>query len=421
MKKLLAVGITLAMVLGLTAGSFAFDTERVAVPASQLQTFEVSLGGMHPKDVCWIWMDQLAGWIWVHSASYFDSCIEFKKFVDPNVGYTDCLPPYFPFNVESNRLLMHAYWGDPYLYYPITFTVDIEELGEIDPYSGCIGPGEVVWQSSSMTVNIPGGAIGWVLIEFPSVWVCGPFFVSWHILDATPNVNGWCNDFDGPTPCWNFVELTNAGYPGWWEFATIGWSGDLIDGVDGRPEWNVAVDMGSFEAVPGDGYVTLNWQSLSETNNSHWLVKRDDEQIARYQGQGNKETATDYRHVDRDVVEGATYSYTIEAVNYEGNVDVYGPVMATVSAVPHEFLLTQNYPNPFNASTVIRYELAADERVTLKVFNISGQEVASLVDMDQKAGRYTVQWTGKGVSSGVYFYTLTAGDFSQTKKMVFIK
>jgi hypothetical protein len=420
-KKLLAIGITLAMVLGLTAGSFAFDTERVAVPASKLQTMEQSLGGLHPKDECWIWMDQLAGWIWVHSAGYFDSCLEFKKFVDPYAGYTDCYPPYFPFNVESMKIIMHAYWGDPYLYYDIVFTVDIEEPGEIDPYSGCIGPGPKIWESDPLAISLPGGWLGWVNITFPSVWVYEPFFVSWHILEATPNVSGWSNDFDGPTPCWNWVELSAAGYPGWYEFAYIGWSGDLLFGVDGRPYHNVAVDMGSFEAVPGDGFVTLNWQSLSETNNQSWTVKRDNVEIWTTPGQGNKETPTDYRYVDRDVVEGATYSYTIEAVNLEGNVDAYGPVTATVSTVPHEFLLAQNYPNPFNASTVIRYELAADEHVTLRVFNISGQEVASLVNTDQKAGRYTVQWTGKDVSSGVYFYTLTAGDFSQTKKMVFVK
>jgi len=179
--------------------------------------------------------------------------------------------------------------------------------------------------------------------------------------------------------------------------------------------------MGSFEAVPGDRMVTLNWQSMSETNNDHWTVKRDGEEIWTEPGQGNRETSTDYTYVDRDVVNGMTYSYILEAVNYEGNVDEYGPVMASVVEVPGDFALAQNYPNPFNASTVIRYQLASDEHVTLKVYNIYGQEVTSLVDADQKAGRYSVQWTGKGVSSGMYVYTLTAGDRSETKKMVFVK
>ena len=89
--------------------------------------------------------------------------------------------------------------------------------------------------------------------------------------------------------------------------------------------------------------------------------------------------------------------------------------------VPFNYALEPNYPNPFNPSTTIKYSMAEGARVNIKVYNISGQEVASLVNTDQKAGRYTVQWTGKDVSTGVYFYTLTAGDFSQTKKAVFVK
>jgi hypothetical protein len=202
----------------------------------------------------------------------------------------------------------------------------------------------------------------------------------------------------------------------------LSWVDDLIFRADGRPYWNVAVDMGSFEAVPGDQMVTLNWQSLTETNNSHWILKRDGEPIAQLIGQGDKETPTDYVWVDRSLTNGVEYSYILEAYTYEGNVDGYGPVMATpFSVVPDKFALWQNYPNPFNASTVIRYQLPSDERVTLKIFNVFGQQVAILVDADQKAGLHTVNWTGEGLSSGMYVYTLTAGTQSESKKMVFLK
>lgn len=419
------------MVLGSVVSALAFDTERVAAPVGELQQMEQSLGGMLPKDECWIWMDQLAGWVWIFTATWFGPGCGFLKYVDPyeaeTGGYTDCLPPYFPFNVESMQIGVHVYnWPGPD-YFDVTIYYDIQEVTPDAGHPCGFVPGPEVWRSPDLLYSLPPGWYGWFQVTFPSFWVCGPFFASWHIVDVTEmGYFGWLADFNGATPCWNWLNAHCLYYyDTFLEFYyDLGWlEGDLLFGVDGRPEWNVAVDMGSFEAVPGDGMVTLNWQSLSETNNQHWIVKRDGNEIAQLDGQGNKETATDYVYVDREVTNGVTYSYTITAVNYEGNLDEYGPVTATPQAagVPSDFALSQNYPNPFNASTVIRYNLASDEHVTLKVYNIYGQEVASLVDADQKAGNYTVRWNGEGVGSGVYFYTLTAGDFSQTKKMVYTK
>lgn len=90
------------------------------------------------------------------------------------------------------------------------------------------------------------------------------------------------------------------------------------------------------------------------------------------------------------------------------------------------FRLTQNNPNPFNTQTSIRYEIPEDSRVTLTVYNISGQRVRTLVDEIKKAGYYTVQWdsqdkNGKEVTSGIYFYAIKVGNFIDTKKMVLIR
>jgi hypothetical protein len=88
---------------------------------------------------------------------------------------------------------------------------------------------------------------------------------------------------------------------------------------------------------------------------------------------------------------------------------------------PREFAMGQNYPNPFNPTTVIRYDLPVDAHVELKVYNMLGQEVASLVDETQSAGFKSVEWDGSRMGSGVYYYRVTAGSFSSVRKMILIK
>jgi hypothetical protein len=89
--------------------------------------------------------------------------------------------------------------------------------------------------------------------------------------------------------------------------------------------------------------------------------------------------------------------------------------------VPSEFKLFQNYPNPFNPTTAISYTLSAVRDVSLKVFDVLGREIVTLVNERQEEGEYTVKWDAAEFSSGVYFYQLRAGEFVQTKKMVIVR
>ena len=89
--------------------------------------------------------------------------------------------------------------------------------------------------------------------------------------------------------------------------------------------------------------------------------------------------------------------------------------------VPTTFALKQNYPNPFNPNTVISYQLSVDSKVSLKVFDILGNEIATLVNEEQPVGIYQVSFNQQQLSSGVYFYQLHAGDFVQTKKMILLR
>jgi hypothetical protein len=101
-------------------------------------------------------------------------------------------------------------------------------------------------------------------------------------------------------------------------------------------------------------------------------------------------------------------------------------VEQTSSDVPKEYRLEQNYPNPFNPTTIIRYEIAKAGRLSLRIYNVSGALVKVLEERDREPGRYEIGWDGNNehgekVSSGVYFYRLTAPGFSQTRKMLLLK
>jgi formylglycine-generating enzyme required for sulfatase activity/ligand-binding sensor domain-containing protein len=89
--------------------------------------------------------------------------------------------------------------------------------------------------------------------------------------------------------------------------------------------------------------------------------------------------------------------------------------------MPHAFGLAQNYPNPFNPSTTIEYSTPQQSQVTVKVFDLLGREVTVLVNEKKDAGQYSVQWNASGFSSGLYFYTLQAGEFRESKRMLLIK
>jgi hypothetical protein len=94
--------------------------------------------------------------------------------------------------------------------------------------------------------------------------------------------------------------------------------------------------------------------------------------------------------------------------------------------IPGQFELHAPYPNPFNPSTVISYELPGKSMITLKVFNVSGQVVKTLVDGVMEKGRHRIEWdgtndSGKKAASGIYFFRLDAGDFSQTRKMTLLR
>jgi hypothetical protein len=141
-------------------------------------------------------------------------------------------------------------------------------------------------------------------------------------------------------------------------------------------------------------------------------------------------SAPDTTHNDGTTVEGMYYK--VSAIDADGYAGGYaGPVDAEPTGIgdvasPAAFRLHQNHPNPFNPTTRIRYEVGERGRVSLDVFDLRGGLVRRLVDEDKGPGAYVAEWDGRNtegerVSTGVYFYRLAAGTFSETRKMVLLK
>jgi hypothetical protein len=127
------------------------------------------------------------------------------------------------------------------------------------------------------------------------------------------------------------------------------------------------------------------------------------------------------------VENGRTYWYQLESLDFQGGTKTYGPVSATpMDALPQTFQLLQNYPNPFNPQTWISYQLPSAGPVTIKIYNVRGQLVDTLVNAEQAAGYYRVCWSGLNqhgnlAASGVYFCRMSSGSFTKTVKMILLK
>jgi poly(3-hydroxybutyrate) depolymerase len=110
-----------------------------------------------------------------------------------------------------------------------------------------------------------------------------------------------------------------------------------------------------------------------------------------------------------------------EIMNYFHSLTVTDVVEYSHNQIPNQFVLLQNYPNPFNPSTTIRYALPNNAKVRLAIYDLLGREIATLVDEEQTVGWREVEWNASAFSSGIYFYRIQAGTFSEVKKMMLIK
>ncbi len=190
----------------------------------------------------------------------------------------------------------------------------------------------------------------------------------------------------------------------------------------------IPVELTSFTAIAEGNNIKLNWTTASEKNNLGFEIQRksgnDFVTIGYVKGKGTTTQAQTYSYTDKDLAAG-NYAYRLRQVDYNGAYEFSQIVEVNIEA-PKTFSMGQNYPNPFNPSTKINFNLAVDSKVTLKIFNLLGEEVALLINGNLNAGSHKVIFDASKLNNGVYIYKLEAAgsdgsSFTSVKKMTLIK
>jgi hypothetical protein len=192
----------------------------------------------------------------------------------------------------------------------------------------------------------------------------------------------------------------------------------------------VPVALTAFTGYAADSKVFLNWSTATETNNVGFEVQKmsnvksqksnEDWEVAGFvQGSGTTTELRYYSFIDENIAPG-TYSYRLKQIDFNGSFE-FSDIIEIEVGTPASYSLEQNYPNPFNPVTTITYSIKVAGMASLKIYDVLGNEVITLVNEEKSAGSYKIEFDASYLASGIYFYTLKAGDFVSTKKMILLK
>ncbi len=180
------------------------------------------------------------------------------------------------------------------------------------------------------------------------------------------------------------------------------------------------VELGLFTAEVINNDAHLMWKTESESNNYGFEILRNNEKITFVEGKGTTVESQTYSYIDAGL-NGGSYCYELVQIDFDGKREIVGSTSILIMANPTEYVLAQNYPNPFNAVTKIKYIIPARGLVSLKIYNMLGEEVLELVSEEQEAGNYTVDFDASPLANGIYFYRMEVSGFSQIRKFLLLK
>jgi hypothetical protein len=235
----------------------------------------------------------------------------------------------------------------------------------------------------------------------------------------TPNQNVFFGDYT------NIAAFNRKVYPIWTRLdnTTLSiWTAPFYDS-----SLVVPVELHSFTANLSDKNIILSWKTLTEKNNYGFEIERrtgDGDWVTAgfVKGSGTTLRENNYQFTDKPEAAGYYY-YRLKQIDLDGTFAYHGNVEINFWNI-FSFALEQNYPNPFNPTTTIGYSIPEKCLVTIKIYDIMGNEVASLLNEEKEAGIYEIEFRtskAEGLSSGIYFYKMSARNFSEVRKMNFVK
>ncbi|MDP2365613.1 MAG: T9SS type A sorting domain-containing protein, partial [Ignavibacteria bacterium] len=231
----------------------------------------------------------------------------------------------------------------------------------------------------------------------------------------------------------NFLWITNSTFWGVYDDDNITlWNtGQFEDHIN----YPIPVELSSFTAsLLNNNFVQLRWITITSLNNYGFEIERkvgslqstvsNYEKIGFVESIGNSTSPDEYSFTDVTKHNSSVVYYRLKIIDMDGTF-TYSDVVE-VETGPISFELAQNYPNPFNPSTKISWQSPVGSRQTIKVYDVLGNEVVTLVDEYRTAGSYEVDFQsgsvgGQQLASGIYIYRLSAGNFTETKKMVLLR
>lgn len=316
-------------------------------------------------------------------------------------------------------------------------TSDVDTTGLTPGESGI----NVTWNFSN--INILSGTPWEEVYLLPSLTPYSGQFPNANIATKNSNSSPDYHYYQNTATDWNMIGYANNNFIKWFTTPYCRFHYPMSYGSLYNSTYKAHNYSGQatryttgFRSINVDGYGTLILPGV--TYNNVIRVKDTDESFDTVKVGGNVVSTshtviTNYRWYrtgykfpifDYGIAESNTmpsFKYATIAVK---NIPVFINQISTT--VPDKFNLYQNYPNPFNPNTIIKFQNKRQCLVTLKIFNTIGKEIATLVDETLKPGTYEIpfsinQFPDKVIPSGIYFYKLTAGDFSETKKMVTAK
>ena len=231
----------------------------------------------------------------------------------------------------------------------------------------------------------------------------------------------------------NWIDISNDAPVGFGGFSAVTDMRGYAVGSLGLILWYndttyVPVELISFEGIVENNKIILTWQTASELNNRGFYVEKSFDKVnwlnfGFVEGNGTTTNSNTYTFIDDlslNQYSNHTLFYRLKQIDYDGTFEYSNTIEVEIGS-PNKFSLEQNYPNPFNPSTSIKYALSSNQFVSLKVFDVLGKEVATLINEDKSAGSYNTEFNAFHLSSGIYYYQFRAGDFVETKKMILLK